>query len=175
MHRDDRELLGRTAQLGVEPLEPSGVELAGILARPSRVEHEEPQRAEIDRVLHRLAVSTGDAEVAAESSAVVVIARQRVQVRRERRQELAQQLVLLVGGVIGEVARQEDCIRLWTETPHGLDRSREPRYRLVVEPVRSDVRIAQLGKEKRRAADDETSSPTGSARTGGPLRRARLP
>ena len=71
--------------------------------------------------------------------------------RSERRQKLAHQLVLLVGRVIGEVARQENCIRLWPHAPHGLDRGREPRHRPVVEPVRTDVRIAQLREEKRPA------------------------
>ena len=62
-----------SASVGVEPREPLGVELAAGLARQRRVERDEPQRAEVGRVLHRLVPVAGELEGAAERGAVVVV------------------------------------------------------------------------------------------------------
>jgi hypothetical protein len=88
VHRDQRRLLRRLGQLGVEPVELIALERARILPRSRCVQDDEPQRAEIDRVTHRLAVSAWHAEVAMESTAVVVVARQHVQRRSQGPNEL---------------------------------------------------------------------------------------
>ena len=128
VHREQRWLLRRRGQLGVEPVEPLGVQRTRILAGSRRVEHDEPQRAEIDRILHRLAVGARHAEVAMEGAAVVVVARQHVQRRPEGSEQLAHLLVFGIGGVVREIAGDEHRIRPWPHRADRLDRRGESRH-----------------------------------------------
>jgi hypothetical protein len=90
--------------------------------------------------------------------AVVVIAGQRVQRRLQGSEQLAHLIVLLVARVVGDVAGHEHRVGRRPERTNRLNRSRKPGHELVVEPLRTDVRIAELGEEKR-SGDDATSSP----------------
>ena len=87
-----------------------------------------------------------------------MVAGQHVQRRPQGREELAQLFVFLVGRVVGDVAGHEHRIGLRPDRTNRLDRRGEPGHRLVVEPLRTDVRIAELCEEKR-SGDDATSSP----------------
>jgi hypothetical protein len=60
--------------------------------------------------------------------------------------------------VVREITGQEHRIGLRPDSADRLDRRREPGHGLVVEPLRSDVRIAELREEKR-SGDDAASSP----------------
>ena len=82
-------------------------------------------------------------------AAVVVVARQHVHRRSQRCKELADLLVLLIGCVVRDVAGEQHRIRLRPDRTDRLDRRGEPGHRLVVEPLGTDVRIAQLREKKR--------------------------
>ena len=149
VHREQCQLLRRCSELGIQPLELPASELTGVFPRNRRVQRDEPQRAEIDRVPHRLAVTAGDAEVAMEAASVVVVAGEHVQ-RPEGRKELLHLFVFLVGRMIGDVAGQEHRIGLRPDCTDRLGRRSEPGDGLIVEPISTDVRIAQLREKKRR-------------------------
>jgi uncharacterized membrane protein YqgA involved in biofilm formation len=93
---------------------------------------------------------------AAQGAAVVVVAGQDVQWRAKWREELAHLLVLRIGCVVGEVAGHEHRIRRLPDRADAVDRRREPRHRItvIVGPVGSDVRIAEVREQKRGAHDD---------------------
>jgi hypothetical protein len=59
VHREQRWRLRRRGQLGVEPGQALRVERPRVLSRTRSLEHDERQRAEIDGVLHGLAVPPG--------------------------------------------------------------------------------------------------------------------
>ena len=143
-----RRCLGRVGKRLLQPYEPVGVELAAVLAGARAVEHDEPERPEVDRVLHRLGARAWRAEGATQRSTVVVVARKRVEREPERRKHLSELLVLAVGGMVGEVPREEHCVRLRLERADGIDGRGERRYGVAVAPVRPDVRIAQLDDQK---------------------------
>ena len=108
---------------------------------------DEPQRAEVDRVLHGLAVAAGHVEVTAQHAPVVVIAGQHVERHFERREQLAQLFVLLVARIVGEVAGHDHGIRLRPDRAHRLDCRGEPVDRPFACPRGADVGIAELGEE----------------------------
>jgi hypothetical protein len=153
VHRQQRRLLGRRGQLRVEPAEPLFVERAGVLAGARGVEHDETQRTEVDRVLHRLAVSSRHAEVAMQRAAVVVVAGQDVRRRLNLREQLPNLLVLGVRGVVGKIAGDEHRIRLRRQRHDSLDRCSEPSHGVAFCPYRSDVEVAELREQKRSAHD----------------------
>jgi hypothetical protein len=72
--------------------------------------------------------------------------------------------------VVREVAGQEHCIGLRPHRTNRLDRRGESAHGLVVEPLRTDVRIAQLREEKGAAraalknSGDESASSTSNSR-----------
>ena len=152
VHREQGGQLWRLGQLGVKPTEPLGVQSTRVLAGARGVEHDEPQRAEVDRVLHGVAVSARHAEVAMEGAAVVGVARQDIQRRVQWGEQLAHLLVLGIGGVVREIAGDEHRIRLLPHRADRFDRRRESRHGITVGPLRSDVRIAELREEKRAEA-----------------------
>src|SRR5687768_11923520 len=119
-----------------------------VLARPRAVEDDEPQRAEIGRVLHRLTVRAGNAEVTAQREAVVMVAGQDEERWLERRQPLAYLLVLDIGGMVYEVTRDQHRVRPRLERQDGLDRGGEHRDGIPAAPVRADVGIAELDEQK---------------------------
>jgi hypothetical protein len=87
---------------------------------------------------------------------VVVVSGEHVK-RPERRKQLLHLLVLLVGGVIGNVAGHQHRVGLWAHGTNSLDRRGEPEYGLVVEPVGPDVRVTQLREEERGPAGHASS------------------
>jgi hypothetical protein len=170
VHRKQRQLLRRGSELGIQPLELLASELTGVFPRNRRVQRHEPQRAEIDRIPHRLAVTAGNSEVAMEGASVVMVAGKHVQ-RPEGRKELSHPFVFLVGRVIGDIACQEHRIGPWPKCAHRLGRCGEPGHGPVVEPVGTDVRIAQLREKKRPGHSDH--HPSGWKEAAGPERKQR--
>jgi hypothetical protein len=124
------------------------VELAAVFAGPCAVDHDEPQRAELRRVLNGLAPGAGNAEVAVERIPVVVVAGQDERSRVEAPHELANLLVLVVRGVLRQVARDEHGVRALLERAHGVDRRRKSRDRVDAVPRCADVRVAQLDEQE---------------------------
>ena len=78
VHREQCQLLRLCSELGIQPLELLAAERTGVFSRNRRVQRDEPQRAEINRI-PPLAVTAGDAEVAMEGASVVVVAREHMQ------------------------------------------------------------------------------------------------
>ena len=74
----------------------------------------------------------------------VVISHDNIDRRVERTQQRLYLLVLGVRGRVGQIARDQHPIGVWIQLSNHFDRRCEPRYRLIVDPVRADVRVAQL-------------------------------
>ncbi len=161
VHGDQRRLLRGRGQLGVEPVELSALQRATILSGSRRVQYDEPQRAEIDGIAHRLAVRAGDAELAMEREAVVVVARQHVHRCLKRSEQRAHLLVFPIGRVIRDVAGDEHRIGPRPDRTDRLDCRGEPGHGLIVEPRGTDVRIAQLREEKRPRQGENHRLPAG--------------
>ena len=151
VHGDQGGHAGLGCQLRIEPREPLLVQGAVILARPGGVDHDEPQRAEVGRVLDGLVVHAGDVEVAAEGGPVVVVAREDVDRHVERREELEHLLVLGIGGVLREIAGDKHGVRPRPQRLDRLDRGGERGDGIAAAPVGPEVRIAELREQKRRA------------------------
>src|SRR5205814_438474 len=146
---DERHAVRRGRQLLVEPGEAAGVELAATLAGPLAVQHDEPHRPKLDRVLNGRARRAGDVEVTAERVAVVVIAGQRVHRHAEPREQFANDRVLVVGGVVRQVAGDEHGIRHVRQLPHGLNNDGQAGDWIRVRPRRADVRVTELDEQER--------------------------
>jgi hypothetical protein len=113
------------------------------------VDDNEPDRPQVGRVLHGCATFPGQVEVTTQGIATIVIAGQGVQRCSDARESLAYQPILGVGSVIGQVARQEDRLRSWSELVHRLGDGVEPDDRIAAAPIGTDVRIADLDEQKR--------------------------
>ena len=142
MERDDCET---PVERAVEPFEPRRVQPAPVLAGTRRVEHDEAQRTEVDRVLDRPVAR--DVEGGAELRAVIVVARQGVDRHTDLLQQLARQPVFACVRVVGDVARDHHCVG--RVRAHGLDDRLEPIGRIGVRPGGAYVRIAQLSEQER--------------------------
>jgi hypothetical protein len=123
VHRDHGRHVRRRRERLLEPAEPPVVELTAVLARDRRVDDDEPQRAQVDGVLHRLPARSRNAEVPVQCVTVVVVAGQDVGGRVDLPQQCADLLVLVVGRVVGQVPRDEHRVRARSEGAHGVDRS----------------------------------------------------
>jgi hypothetical protein len=104
VERNQRHSIRRGCQLGVEPAQPVGIQLARILARSRAVEDHEPQGPEIHRVLHRRPRCSGQVEMPAERVTVVVVSGHDVDGRAELLDQLTHGLVLAAGTIVREVA-----------------------------------------------------------------------
>ena len=99
-----RQSIRRACELSIEPTQPTRVQFAPILSWSCAVQHHEPQRPEIHRVLHRRAHCSGQVEMPPERFTVVMVSGQDVDRHAELREQLAHKLILSVGGVVGQVA-----------------------------------------------------------------------
>jgi hypothetical protein len=151
VHRHDRGRVRRDRQRRVEPAQPLAAELAAILARKRAVDDHQAELTEVDRILNRLPSCARNVEVAVERVAVVVVAREDVRRRLDACEQGAHLLVLRVGGVLGEVAGDENRVGPSVEGVHRLDGRLEPRDRVDAVPRRADVQVAQLHEDERPA------------------------
>jgi hypothetical protein len=140
---------GAAASVAASQARRSASSAPTLLARIRAVENDEPQRAEVGRILHGLTVRAGNAKVTAERKPVVVIAGEDIERRLERRQQVANLLVLGVGGMIGQIAGNEHRVRIRHEVPDRRDRGGKHRGGIPASPVRPDVGIAELDEQER--------------------------
>ena len=165
VHGDDRRLVGSRGELGLQPLELGGLEVAVVLAGDGRVDDDEAERAEVDRVVDRLTALAADPERLPHRRPVVVVAGQDVDRHPEPADHLLRERVLLRRRVLGDVPGDEDRIRPVRQPLERLHHGLQAGLRLVPGLLRlADVRVAQLREEEgpRQGAD-----PRWSARAGG--------
>jgi hypothetical protein len=67
----------------------------------------------------------------------------------ERRQQLAQLLVLGIGRMVGQVSGEEHRLRLRHDLPNALDRRGKPGDGIPAAPVRAEVGVAELDEDER--------------------------
>jgi hypothetical protein len=130
VERDERRALRCGGELAVEPREPLAVELTLRLAGTRAVEHDEPERARVGRVLHRRSSLTGEIEARPQRVPLVVVPRQRIGRRAEPGNLFAHERVLVRRGVVGEVAGDEDGGGTVGQLPRRLDRPLQPGDRI---------------------------------------------
>jgi hypothetical protein len=148
VHGDQRRGSGRLGERTIEPGERVGAELAAVLARDRRVERDEAQRPEVGGVVDALVAGAGELEVAAQRRAGVVVAGQDVQRQPERLEQGPDLLVLVVGGVLGQVAGDEHGRRARLERGDRLDGGGQPCDRVAAVPLGADVRVAELREQE---------------------------
>ncbi len=128
-------------ELGLEPGQALRTEGAGVLAGDGRVAGDQSKRAERLRVLQRLALVAGSAEVGAHAVGVVVVADQHVERNRELGEQLGSALVLRRRRVLGDVAGQQHRVGQRVERVDGLDRGRQRLGRAGVARADRDVGV----------------------------------
>ena len=89
MHRDHRWDPRCGGQLSVQPAEALTVEHSAILAWTSGVEHDQPQRSDVYRVLDWLRAGPRQTEVSTQHKAIVMVAGKDMSRRTQWRQQLA--------------------------------------------------------------------------------------
>ena len=147
--RHERRLVGRSSQLGIEPAEPLGVELPAVVAGSRAVEHDQSHRAQIDGVLDRRRRVSRELELPPERRAVVVIAGHDVDGNVEVRQQAAQLLVLGGGAVVDQVSGDQDRVDARAQFGYRCERRVKTGDGIAASPCRTDVGVAELGKEER--------------------------
>jgi hypothetical protein len=160
VHGQQGRLRGRERQLGVEPGQPLGVQLAAGPAGDRRVQGDEPQRAEVGRVLHGRGGGAGQPEAGAKPLAAVVVAPEHVHRHRRGRQQLVDPRVPLVGPVLDQIPRDQQRVGTVGQSEHRVEHRHEPSVRVGPAPLASDVRIADLrdaegGQHRREPSESE--------------------
>jgi hypothetical protein len=157
VHGDHGRLLALLGEGRVEPLDPPAVERPAFGAGDRRVEADQSQRTEVDRVGGRLVALAGQPERLAQRRPQVVVAGQDVRLEVERREQLAQPPVLLGRPVVGEVAGDEQCVGVVGEREDRLDRAQQALVGVGPVPARADVRI--WSRRKRSGSSRMAGSP----------------
>jgi hypothetical protein len=114
------------------------------------VQDDQARCAELDGVLDCSIGCDGRSEVTLKSSAVIVIACNDVQRQRQRADQVSRHAVFVIARVIGQVARQQHCVRLSGHAADCLEHGRQAHRRIAVSPGGTDVRIADLGEDEGR-------------------------
>jgi hypothetical protein len=133
VHGHDRRCVGLLRELCLEPRE---VELAVVAAGDRGVACDEPERADPHRVAR------------ADRRAIVVVAGQHVEGRRQRLEQLAHALILGGRGAVGEVAGDDHRVRQRVECQQRANCGLERRARALVLGQEAHVRIAELGEHR---------------------------
>ena len=135
MHGDDRRRLAVVVELFREPVD---VELPVVAARDRGVARDQAQRADVRDVAQRLGEQ-------------VVVAGHEVDGHRQRREQLARELVLARVTGVGDVAGDDHGVGLLREREDAGDGGGERGAGvLVVGAFEPEVGIADLGEQGRR-------------------------
>ena len=152
VHREHGRLLGLLAERPVEPLDPPSVERPAFDAGHDRVEADQPQRPQVDRVGDVLLALAGQPERLAQRPAQIVVAGQDVRLEVERGDQLAHPRVLLRGAVLGQVAGDHQGVGPLGQIEDRLDRAQQALVRFDALPVRTQVGVGDLQEKEGRVA-----------------------
>ena len=144
MHGDDRGRLRLGGQLCVEPVQALGVEATIVSSGNSRVAENNAKRSHPDGVLQRLTGRARRPEVPAHRVGLVVVAGQHVNRTTERREQVADELILGVRRGIREVARDEHGVGLRAHGEHCANGALQALGRSRVILSAADVRVGEL-------------------------------
>ena len=127
VHHQQRRLLGTVGQRRFEPAQLFGPELTAVFAGDRAVEHDQPERTDVDAVADGIGVLARKVEGSSQGAPVVVVARDDAHRSSQTREFLADQRVLFSGCVVGEIAGDDDRVGQPEPRPYRLDRGPQTR------------------------------------------------
>jgi thiosulfate/3-mercaptopyruvate sulfurtransferase len=160
VHRDDRRLAGVRPERRIEAPQLLGLEGARVLAGDRRIDHDQLERTEVDRVVDRSVRLAGESEGLTHRATIVVIAGQDVDRHLEAGEQLAGAPVLGGSAMVGDVTGDDDRVDRGRQPAERRDHEggAEGRVDSLLLRIGPEVEVAELGEDERTSQDGDSSA-----------------